>query len=174
MSHLSSGLEWGDQLLTIDLPEPLHSGSSITTDEHPHMRIDIPLLSSEEPECTTLPLGGAHAILAATTPKTPWKPWISLKAEVDDLLKWGMVDDSSCESEHSAMGKVAATKAEMSLPHKAQVPAPPMDTSSQASVEEGELSLESNPINISPPWPLTAAIVKVQWWTSRNFRRMPT
>ena len=48
------------------------------------------------------------------------------------------------------MGKEAATEAGMSLSHKVEVPAPPMDTSSQASVEEGEASLESNPINISP------------------------
>ena len=28
--------------------------------------------------------------------------------------------------------------------------APPIDTSSQASVEEGEASMESNPVNVSP------------------------
>ena len=48
------------------------------------------------------------------------------------------------------MGKEAATEADMSLFHKMEVPALPMDTSSQASVEEGEASLESNPINVSP------------------------
>ena len=72
------GLNGGDQPITIDLPELLHSSSTITTDKHPHMRIDIPLLSPEEPEHTTLPLGGVHAIPTATTPKTPWKPQISL------------------------------------------------------------------------------------------------
>ena len=50
-------------------------------------------------------------------------------AEVNDLLNWGMVDDYNCESEHSAMGKEAATEADMPLPHKAEVPAPPVDTS---------------------------------------------
>ena len=60
------------------------------------------------------------------------------------------MDDYSCESEHSTMGKEAASEADMSSSHKVEVPAPPMDTSSQASVEEGEASLESNPINISP------------------------
>ena len=144
------GLNGGDQPITIDLPELLHSSSTITTDKHPHMRIDIPLLSPEEPEHTTLPLGGVHAIPTATTPKTPWKPQISLMAEVDDLLKRGMVDDSSCVSEHSAMGKAAATETDMSLSHKVEVPAPPMDTSSQASMEEGEASLERNSINVSP------------------------
>ena len=48
------------------------------------------------------------------------------------------------------MGKEAATEADMSLSHKVEVPALTMDSSSQASVEDGEASLESNPINISP------------------------
>ena len=165
------GLNRHDQPVTIDLPEPLHNGSSITTDEHPHLRIDIPILSLKDPECTNWPLGGAHAIPTATTPKTPWKPRISLRAAVDDLLKWGIVDNYSCESEHSTMGKEAATETDMSLSHKVEVPAPPMDTSSQVSVEEGEASLESNPINVSPT---TAAALKVQWQTSLSFRRMPT
>ena len=121
------GLNGGDQPVTITLPELLHSGSSITTDEHPHMRIDIPLLSPEEPECTTLPLGRVHTIPSATTPKTPWKPRISLTAEVDNLLKLGMADDSSCESEHSASEKVAAAEAIMSLSHKVEVPVLPID-----------------------------------------------
>ena len=114
------------------------------------MRIDIPLPSPEEPECTTLPLGRAHAIPAATTPKTPWKPRISLTAEVNDLLDWAMADDSSHKSEHSTLGKVAATEVVMSLSHKLEAPALPVDTSSQASMEEGEASLESNPVNFSP------------------------
>ena len=83
-------------------------------------------------------------------PKPPGNPRISLMAEVDDLLKWGMADDSSCKSEHSAAGKVAAAEAVMSLSHKLEAPAPPVDTSSQVSMEEGEASLESNPVNVSP------------------------
>ena len=81
------GLNGLNQPVTIDLPEPLHNGSSITTDEHPHLRIDIPIPSPEDLECTSLPLGGVHAISTATTPKTPCKPRISLMAEVHDLLK---------------------------------------------------------------------------------------
>ena len=144
------GLNGGNQPVTITLPEPLHSGSSVTTNKHPYIRIDLPQLSPKEPGHTTLPLGGVHGIPVATTPKTPWKPRISLMAEVNDLLKWGMMDDSSCVSEHSATEKATAAEAVMSLSHKAEVPALPIDTSSQASVEEGEASLESNPINVSP------------------------
>ena len=56
------GLNGNDQPVTISLPEPLHSCASVTTNEHPHMRINIPLLPPEEPECTTLQLGRAHTI----------------------------------------------------------------------------------------------------------------
>ena len=106
-----------------------------------------PLLFPEEPEHTTLPLSRAHAFPVATTPETPWKPRISLRAEVNDLLDWAMTDDSSHELEHSAAGKVATAEAVMSLSHMLEAPAPPL---TQASVEEGEVSLESNPVNISP------------------------
>ena len=75
-------------------------------------------------------------------------------AEVNDLLNQGMTDNYNCESEHSATGKEAATEADMPPPQKTEVPAPPLDTSSQASVEEVETSLESNPLNI---YPTTAA-----------------
>ena len=71
-------------------------------------------------------------------------------AEVNDLLNRGMADDYNCKSEHSATGKEAATEADTSPPQKAEVPAPPLDTSSQASVEEMEASLESNRIYVSP------------------------
>ena len=144
------GLNGGDQPVTINLPEPLHSGSSVTTNEHSYLRIDIPLPTPEESEHTTLPLGGAHATLAATTSKTLWKPRITLMAEVNDLLDRGMVEYYNCESEHSALGKETATEADILPPHKAEVLASPLDTSSQESLEEVETSLESNPINIHP------------------------
>ena len=72
-------------------------------------------------------------------------------AEVNDLLNQGMVDNYNHEPEHSAMGEKAAAGTDILLPQKAEVSAPPVDTSSQASIEEMETSLESNPINIYPP-----------------------
>ena len=80
------GLNRSDQPVIIDLPEPLHSGSSITMDEHSHLQIYIPLPTPEESEFTTPPLGRVHATPADTTPKTLWKPRITLTAEVNDLL----------------------------------------------------------------------------------------
>ena len=71
-------------------------------------------------------------------------------AEVNDLINQGMVDDYNCKPEHSAMGEEAAAGTDIPLPPKVGVSAPPLDTSSQASVEEMETSLESNPINVYP------------------------
>ena len=36
------GLNGGNQSVAIDLPGPLHSGSSVITDEHPYIKTDIP------------------------------------------------------------------------------------------------------------------------------------
>ena len=96
------------------------------------------------------PLGGGHATQAIDMPKTPWKPRIILMAEVGELLTQGMTEDYDREPEHSAMEKELATKADISPPPKMEVPALPLDTSSQASVPETEASIESNPIHDSP------------------------
>ena len=124
------GLNGGNQPVIIDLMELLHSGSSVTTDEHPHLWIAIPLPTAEEPECTTPPLGRVPPTPADTIPKTPWKPRITLTAEVTSLLDHGMADDYNCESEHSATGEEVAMGADLPPPQKAEVPMPPLDTSS--------------------------------------------
>ena len=133
-----------------DLPGLLHSGSSVTTDEHPYIKIDIPSPTPEEQDHTNLPLGGVHTTLAIAMPKTPWKPRVTLTAEVDNLLTRGMTEDYDRELEHSAMAKEFATKADTSPPPKMEVPALPLDTSSQVSIAEMEASMESNPICDSP------------------------
>ena len=61
-----------------------------------------------------------------------------------------MADDYNHESEHSALGKEIATEADVPPPCKAEVLAPPLDTFSQASAEEVDTSMESNPINVYP------------------------
>ena len=81
------GLNGSNQSVTVELPGLLHSGSSVTTDEHPHLKIDIPSPTPEEQDAANLPLGGVHATLAVAMPKTPWKPRVTLKAEVDKLLE---------------------------------------------------------------------------------------
>ena len=149
-SHLSSGLNGGNQSVTINLPGPLYGGSSVTTDKHLYMKIDIPSPTLEEQDGANPPLGRGHTTQAIDMPKTPWKPRITLMAEVGELLTRGMTEDYNHEPEHSTMEKEPATKADISPPPKMEVPALPLDTSSQASVPETEASIESNPIHNSP------------------------
>ena len=144
------GLNGGNQSVTIDLPGLLHGGSSVTTDKHPYMKIDIPSPTPEEQDGANPPLGGGHTTQTIAMPKTPWKPRVTLMAEVGELLTWGMTEDYDHEPEHSAMEKELATEADISPPPKTEVPALPLDTSSQASVPETEASIESNPIHDSP------------------------
>ena len=80
------GLNGGDQSVTVNLPGPLYGGSSVTTKEHPYMKIDIPSPTLEEQDGANLPLGGGHATQAIDMPKTPWKPRVTLMAEVGELL----------------------------------------------------------------------------------------
>ena len=65
------GLNGGDHLVTLDLPVLLHGGSSITTDKHPYMRIDIPSPNPKEQDGAELPLGGGHSTETIATPKNP-------------------------------------------------------------------------------------------------------
>ena len=95
------GLNGGDQSVTIDLPGLLHSGSSVTTDEHPYIKIDIPSPTPEEQDGANPPLGGGHATQAIAMPKTPWKPRVTLTAEVGELLTRGMTEDYDCGARHT-------------------------------------------------------------------------
>ena len=144
------GLNGGNQSVTINLPGSLHSGSSVTTDEHPYIKIDIPSPTPEEQDGVNLPLGGGHTTQAIAMPKTPWKPRVTLMAEVGKLLDRGMTEDYDREPEHSATAKELTTEADTSPSPKMEVAALPLDTSSQASVPEMEASMESNPIPDSP------------------------
>ena len=143
-------LNGGNQSVTIDLPGMLQNGLSVTTNDHPYIKIDIPSPTPEEQDGANLPLGRVHATLASAMPKTPWKPRVTLMAEMDGLLTQGMTEDYDLEPEHSAMAKEPATKTDTSPPLKMQVPVLPLDTSSQVSVAETEASIESNPVHDSP------------------------
>ena len=114
------GLNGGNQSVTIDLPGPLHSGSDVTTDEHPYMKIDIPSPTPEGEDGANLPLGGGHATQAIAIPRTPWKPRVTLMAEVGELLTQGMTEDYNHEPEHSTTVKELAAKADISPPLKTE------------------------------------------------------
>ena len=58
------GLNRDNQSVTIDLPGLLYGGSSVTTDEHLYMKIDIPSPTLEEQDGANPPLGRGHATQA--------------------------------------------------------------------------------------------------------------
>ena len=137
-------LNGGNQLVTINLPESLHTGSSVTTDEYPYIEVNIPTPILEEQDHASLPLGRKHNTPTITQPKTPWKPRVSLTVEVNNLIDQGMMDNYDQESEHSVTVEVPATEADASPPLKMEMAVLPLDTSSQASAAETEASMESN------------------------------
>ena len=143
-------LNGGDQSVTINLPESLHTGSSITTDEYPYIEVNIPTLIPEEQSHTNLPLGEKQDPATADQSKTPWKPRITLIAEMNDQIDQGMTDNYDQESEHSAMVEVPSTEVDTSQPLKKEKPVLLLDTHSQTSVAETEASVESNPASASP------------------------
>ena len=77
-----------------------------------------------------------------------------MTAEVKHLLDQAIMEASSCESKQSSLEKITTMAVTMSPPWKPEVTVPPVDMSSQASIEEVENSLEDIPANISP----TAAV----------------
>ena len=58
------GLNGGNQSVTIDLPKPLHTGSSVTTDEYPYVKVNIPSPTPEDQDHAIPPLGKVHTTLA--------------------------------------------------------------------------------------------------------------
>ena len=73
-----------------------------------------------------------------------------MATEVDNLLTWAMADKSSHKSEHSPTGKAITVEAVTFLPHKSEASPLPVDTSSQASMEEVEASLKCLPTSVYP------------------------
>ena len=94
-------LNGGDQAVTINLLGPLHTGASVTNNEHPCIEVNIPLPTTEEGGCTMPPQGEQHDMLTVTIPKTLWKPRITLMEEIHELAARGMTDNYDQESEHS-------------------------------------------------------------------------
>ena len=123
-------LNRGDQLVTIDLPESLHTSSSVTTDEYPYIEVNIPTSILEEQNHASLPLGGKHDTPTITQPKAPRKPRITLTVEVNNLIDWDMMDNYDQESEHSVTVEVPTTEVDASQPLKMETSVLTLDTSS--------------------------------------------
>ena len=141
------GLNGHREPIITTLPEPLSSGMSIIASEHPYLEIEIP--PHGESDTKVLPIGKVSIIQTTNLHNPPPNPEGSIAAEVNHLLDQAMAEASSRESEQSSLEKVTEEVATMSPPQMLEVTVPPVDTSSQASMEEAEGSLEDIPANIS-------------------------
>ena len=118
---------------------------SIITSEHPYLEINIP--PNGESDTKVLPIGKVSIIQTTNLHNPPPNPEGSIAAEVNHLLDQAMAEVSSHESEQSSLEDHQGSGHHIST---SEVTVPPVDTSSQATVEEAEGSLEGIPANISP------------------------
>ena len=132
-------LSGGEQAVTVNLPEPLCTSSSVTSNEHPFVEVNIPSPTMEDQGCTTPFPGMQHETLPTTTPKTPWQPRIALVTQVTKLLDRGMTDNYDWESEHSVMAE-HTTQVEASPIQKMEELLLPLETSSQTNVDRMDVS----------------------------------
>ena len=139
-------LNGGEQAVTVNLPEPSCTGSSVTSDDHPFVEVNIPSPTMEDQGCMTPTLGRQQDTLPTTIPKTPWKPRIALTTQVTKLLDRGMTDNYNWESEHSIMAD-HTTQVETSPTQKMEELLLPLETSSQTSVDGMDASIESTPVD---------------------------
>ena len=92
-----------------------------------------------------LPLEDVPTILVTS----PSKSEGSMTTEVNNLLSQAMLEASSCESQHSSPRRPTTAVIFMSPSWKPEDLPQSADTSSQASIDEGEASLEDVLSNIS-------------------------
>ena len=96
------------------------------------------------------PLEDIPTVLITSPHKSPPKSEGSMTTEVSNLLSQAVLEASSCESQQSPPKRVTTAVVLTSAPQRPEGLPLPADTSSQASIDEGEASLEDLPANISP------------------------
>ena len=105
----------------------------------------------EEPDQKIPPLSEVSTILITSPHKSPLKSEGSMTTEVSNLLSQAVaLEASSCESKCSSPRRPTTAAVLMTPPQKPEGPLQAVNTSSQASIEEAEASLEDIPANISP------------------------
>ena len=128
----------------------LGSGISLIASEHIYLEIDIPSPPMEESDQKMLPLEDIPTILITSPPKSPPKSEGSMTMDVSNLLSQAALEVSSLGSQQSSPRRPTKAVVLTSLPQTPEGLLLPANTSSQASIDEGEASLEDVPANIFP------------------------
>ena len=140
------GLNRHDEPIITTLPDPLDSSISLIPSKHIYLKINIPSPPMEEPDQKMPPLKDIPTVLIIHSPKSEG----SMTTDVSNLLSQAVLEASSCGSQPSSPRRPTTAVVLMSLPQRPQGLLPPANTSSQASIDEGEASLEDILANISP------------------------
>ena len=104
----------------------------------------------EEPDRKMPPLEDIPTVLVTSPPKSPLKPEGSITMEVSNLLSQAVLETSSCESQQSPPRRPTIVVVLMSPPQRPEGLLPPANSSSQASIDKGEASIEDMSANIYP------------------------
>ena len=119
--------------------------------EHIYLEVNIPSLPMEEPDQKIPPLGEvSHHPDNQSHIKSPSKLEGSMTTEVSNFLSWVALEASSCESECSSPRRSTTAVVLMTPPQKPEGLLQAVGTSSQASIEEAEASLEDIPARYLP------------------------
>ena len=162
-----------DPIITC-LPDPLASSVRLTTSKSTYLGIHIPSLLVEEPDQKVLLLGQVSANLVASPHKSSLKSDGSMTMEVRNLLSQAILEAFSCKSEHLSPRRPTPAVVLTTPPQKPDLPLCPVDTSSQASVEEAIASLEGILTSISPiaavsrTGSITPPMDAMELWTNAN------
>ena len=147
------GLNGHDEPIITSLLEPLANGISLTTGEPVYLEINIPPPQVEEPDQKVLPLGEFSTIVIASPHKST-QPKLegegSMTREMRDLLSQVILEMSGHRSESSTLRRLHPVTVLMPPSHQPKELLQLVDTSSQASIEMAETTLEGIPTSISP------------------------
>ena len=104
----------------------------------------------EELDQKILPLSKVSTIIVASPHKSSPKLEGSMTMEIRNLPSQAILEMSSCGSKHSSPRRPTPAVVPITPPQKPEGPLWPVDTSSQASTEVAEASLEDILASISP------------------------
>ena len=144
------GLNGHNKPIITTLPDLLGSRISLIASRHIYLEINIPSSPMEQPDQKMPPLEDIPTILITSSSKSLPKSEGNMTMEVSNLLSQAVLEASSCGSQQSSPRRLTTAMVLTSLLWKPEGLPPPADTSSQASIDEGEASLEDIPTNISP------------------------
>ena len=128
----------------------------------------------EELDQKILPLGEVSTIVVPSPHKSPLKLEGSMTMQVRNFLSRAVLEMSTCGSKHSSPRRPTPAVVPMAPPNRPEGQLWPVDTSSQASTEVEEASLEDIPPASPQLLPFPGPEALLPWWMQWSSRQIPT